>query len=216
MKKAVMLIDYQNDFVNPTGSLYIRWADILHRTINQLIQTFEQQDNTVLIATQDWHPHQTQYFAESLGIEPFTSLSDNNIAWPRHCVANTKGAELFKIDKKRFDIIVRKWLSSKKENYSAFDKDEEWVSIVALNPSYRPLIVKSNLANTLKNMQVDSITIMWVATDFCVHQAVLSALKEKFNITVVENAIKEVFSENKQKIFEEWRKNQVIIKKFSV
>jgi nicotinamidase/pyrazinamidase len=125
MKKiAFMLIDYQNDFVHPEkGTLYVNGAEKLENTIMDLIAVFEK-DRAYMIGTQDWHTKDTNYFAETHGVEPYTQLADGTIAWPRHCVANTFGAEFYgRIKDFKPDLLVRKGQTIEKENFSAFDKD---------------------------------------------------------------------------------------------
>ena len=95
-----------------------------------MIKVFEEKW-AYMIWTQDWHTKDTNYFAETCKVDPYTQLQDGTIAWPRHCVANTFGAEYYgKIKDFKPDLLVRKWQTTEKENYSAFDKDEKWVEIL--------------------------------------------------------------------------------------
>jgi len=212
MKTAFMVIDYQNDFVYPEkGTLYVKWAERLEQTIIDLIRLFGEKW-AYMIWTQDWHPENTKYFAESLVVPPYTQLKDGTIAWPRHCVANTFGAEFYgRVKSFKPDLLVRKGQTADYENYSAFDKDEKWVQILEkIWDTYKPLSWW-NLVEILKEKWIGKIYMVWVATDFCVNEVVLVAIKEWFEVEVFENAIKEVFPENKKKIFENWKKQGVKI-----
>src|SRR4051794_6770844 len=78
---ALVVVDVQNDFADPAGSLFVAGAaDILPR-INAAIADAQAAAATV-VATQDWHPEVTPHFAKDGGI------------WPVHCLAGTWGAEL--------------------------------------------------------------------------------------------------------------------------
>jgi len=212
MKRAFMLIDYQNDFVNPeTWALYVKDAEKIENTIYDLIKLFEE-EKVLTIWTQDWHKFDTNYFAETLNVEPYTQLENGTIAWPRHCVENTFGAQYYwKIADFMPDLLVRKWQGLEKENYSAFDKDKNWVQILEkVDSTYKPLSWW-NLVEILKQRWIDEIIMAGVATDYCVNEAVLAARKNGFNVKVVKNAIKAVFPDTEKEIFKKWAKEGVTI-----
>jgi len=206
-----LLVDPQNDFLNPDWTLYIKWAEKIEKTIQKLIEIF-QQKWAYMIGTQDWHKKDTNYFAESQKVDPYTQLEDGTVAWPRHCVANTFGAEFYgNIKNYKPDLLVRKWQTIEKENYSAFDADPKWVEILEkIWNTYKPLSW-GNLVEVLKNKWIKKLYIAGVATDYCVNEAVLAARNASFEVEVFKNAIKEVYPENKEEIFAKWKKEGVII-----
>src|SRR6185369_15688149 len=80
-RTALVIVDLQNDFADPAGSLWVAGAAKIIPRINDEIVTAERAGSTVVF-TQDWHPESTPHFAKDGGI------------WPVHCVAGTWGAEL--------------------------------------------------------------------------------------------------------------------------
>ena len=71
-RSSLIVVDVQNDFADPAGSLSVSGAASIVPTINA----------EIVVYTQDWHPESTPHFARDGGI------------WPVHCVAGTWGAEL--------------------------------------------------------------------------------------------------------------------------
>ncbi|WP_338971119.1 isochorismatase family protein [Spiroplasma endosymbiont of Panorpa germanica] len=102
MKKALLIVDYQFDFVNPKGSLYVKNAEKLADYINQLINSFKA-DNQFVFASKDWHPENHYSFEK----------------WGKHCQKNTNGAELC-IPTKDIDFTILKGQNQDAESYSAF------------------------------------------------------------------------------------------------
>ena len=92
--------------------------------------------------------------------------------WPVHCVQNTKGAEFHPalIDDMHIRV-VSKGLGDE-DSYSAFDG--------------------TDLALQLRRLGVEEVWIGGLATDYCVKNTVLDALKEGFDVKALENAMRAV------------------------
>ena len=92
--------------------------------------------------------------------------------WPVHCVQNTKGAEFHPAlkDDPRIDVIS-KGLGDK-DCYSAFDE--------------------TDLASKLRQQGVEEVVVGGLATDYCVKNTVLDALKHGFKVKALENAMRAV------------------------
>ena len=106
MAEALLIIDYQNDFI-PGGALPVDEGDRIVDRINELAADprFD-----LVVATRDWHPPGHGSFAEKGG------------PWPVHCVQETEGAELHPdLDRSRIDEVVDKGDRRGVEGYSAFD-----------------------------------------------------------------------------------------------
>ena len=85
--------------------------------------------------------------------------------WPVHCVQGTPGADLHPaLDTEPVDAIVDKGQDRGTEGYSAFDA--------------------TSLAETLRARGVDRVTVVGLATDYCVKNTALDALREGFAVTV--------------------------------
>src|SRR3954469_24948994 len=78
---ALIVVDVQNDFADPAGSLHVRGADRAISVINREAAE-ARAAGALVVLTQDWHPSRTPHFARDGGV------------WPVHCVADSWGAEL--------------------------------------------------------------------------------------------------------------------------
>ena len=100
MKKALLIVDVQNDFC-PGGALGIKEGNQIVPIINTLMDKVD-----IVIATQDWHPQDSTHFQK----------------WPVHCVAETKGAELNpELNKNKINQFALKGTGQDDPGYSAFD-----------------------------------------------------------------------------------------------
>jgi nicotinamidase/pyrazinamidase len=78
---ALVVVDVQNDFADPKGSLYVGEGERVVPLVNREIERALAAD-ALVVYTQDWHPAQTPHFQSGGG------------AWPEHCVQYTWGAQL--------------------------------------------------------------------------------------------------------------------------
>jgi nicotinamidase/pyrazinamidase len=109
----------------------------------------------LVLATRDWHPPDHGSFA----------THDPPGPWPAHCVQGTPGAELHPdLDRGHIDAIVDKGQDPATEGYSGFDA--------------------TGLADVLRARGVDAVTVVGLATDYCVKNTALDALREGFAVTV--------------------------------
>jgi nicotinamidase/pyrazinamidase len=93
------------------------------------------------------------------------SFTEQGGVWPVHCVQGTPGAELHPaLDTEPLDAIVDKGQDPGTEGYSAFDA--------------------TSLAETLRARGVDAVTVVGLATDYCVKNTALDALREGFAVRV--------------------------------
>ena len=109
----------------------------------------------LVVATRDWHPADHGSFDTSQPPGP----------WPPHCVAGTPGAELDDaVPRERVDVIVDKGTDAATEGYSGFEG--------------------TGLEALLRERDVDRVTIVGLATDYCVRATALDALHEGFAVEV--------------------------------
>jgi nicotinamidase/pyrazinamidase len=162
---ALLIVDFQNDFT-PGGALPVEHGDEIAPAINAIAERFE-----LVVATRDWHPADHGSFA-GVEIDPdkWEGLDPPGI-WPIHCVAGTMGAELYPgLDQSLVDVIVDKAQDRYTQGYSSFHGGD--------------------LAKVLRERGVDHVYIAGLATDYCVKNTVLDAVREGFAVTVVEDAIR--------------------------
>jgi nicotinamidase/pyrazinamidase len=90
-------------------------------------------------------------------------------AWPPHCVQGTEGAQ-FSSDLKlpNHTLVISKATDPKHEAYSAFDN--------------------TNLDNELKQLGIKRLFVAGLATDYCVVNTVLDAIKLGFEVVVLMDA----------------------------
>jgi nicotinamidase/pyrazinamidase len=85
--------------------------------------------------------------------------------WPPHCVQGTRGAELHaSLDRSKVDVVVDAGYEPGLEGYSGFEE--------------------TDLAEVLRGRGVDEVTVVGLATDYCVRETALDALREGFRVTV--------------------------------
>ncbi len=158
MSRALLIVDYQNDFVPPGGALAVPGGDEVAEPINALARSgaFD-----LVVATRDWHPADHGSFAAQGG------------PWPVHCVRGTSGAELHAaLDRSAIDAVIDKGQASGTEGYSGFDA--------------------TGLAALLRERGIDAVTVVGLATDYCVRHTALDALREGFAVRVESGAVRGV------------------------
>lgn len=100
MKKALLIVDVQNDFC-PGGALAVNDGDKIVPIINQIENKFD-----IVISSQDWHPATTVHFEK----------------WPPHCIAGTFGADFHpNLNTDKIDLKLLKGTGNKDDGYSAFE-----------------------------------------------------------------------------------------------
>jgi len=172
MPHALIVIDVQNDFC-PGGALAVPGGDQIVPGINALMAEAE-----AVILTQDWHPAGHSSFATSHdGKAPYDMVDmpyGPQVLWPDHCIQGSPGAafhEALHVD--RSEMIVRKGYRPDIDSYSAlFENDHE---------------TPTGLEGYLRSRGIDTLTMVGLATDFCVHFSAMDAARAGFNVTVRTN-----------------------------
>jgi nicotinamidase/pyrazinamidase len=162
---ALLIVDFQNDFT-PSGALPVEHGDEIADPINEIADRFG-----FVVATRDWHPPDHGSF-EGVEVDPerWHGIDPPGI-WPVHCVQGTPGAELHPaLDRSKVDQVVDKAQDPYTQGYSSFHG--------------------GNLAEVLREHGVDHVYVAGLATDYCVKNTVLDAVREGFDVTVVTDAIR--------------------------
>lgn len=163
---ALIVVDVQNDFADPGGSLYVEGGEDAIPFINAEIEEAVRNGATV-VYTQDWHPEVTSHFQKYGGV------------WPIHCVAGTKGAE-FHPDLDVIDgaMVVRKGVGGE-DGYSAFN----------LRDPESGEITPTGLAEGLDG--IEDVVVVGLALDYCVKDTAVDAT-DHFNTTVLASGCRPV------------------------
>ncbi|MBV1904362.1 MAG: bifunctional nicotinamidase/pyrazinamidase, partial [Marinosulfonomonas sp.] len=169
--QALIVIDVQNDFC-PGGRLAVENGAGIVPGINVLMDEFA---NVVL--TQDWHPANHSSFADNQpGKAPYEMIDmpyGQQIMWPVHCVQGSPGARFH--DDLRTDpasMIIRKGMRTEIDSYSGFFENDHETA--------------TGLDGYLKNLGVDTLTMVGLATDFCVNFTAVDAAGLGYQVHVVE------------------------------
>lgn len=175
--RALLVIDVQNDFC-PGGRLAVPKGDEVVPIINGLMDGFDH-----VLFTQDWHPKGHFSFASSHdGREPYDTVEldyGEQILWPDHCVQGSDGAEFhpsLRVD--RGELIIRKGFRPEIDSYSAFfENDQE---------------TPTGLTGYLRERGIDTLYLVGLATDFCVHWSAVDGRKQDFDVYVVRDATRAI------------------------
>ncbi|MBV7395435.1 bifunctional nicotinamidase/pyrazinamidase [Mameliella sediminis] len=166
---ALIVIDVQNDFC-PGGALAVERGDEIVQPINALMAEFE-----TVILTQDWHPAGHSSFASShQGKAPFDLIDmpyGPQVLWPDHCIQGSPGANFhMELEGDRADLIIRKGFNPAIDSYSAFFENDHRTP--------------TGLEGYLRTRGIDRLTMVGLATDFCVNFSAVDAAKLGFDVTV--------------------------------
>jgi len=177
MTNALIMIDIQNDFC-PAGALAVTGGDEIIPAVNAM-----QGDFDVKVLTQDWHPSDHSSFADNHdGATPFSTTQmpyGTQVLWPRHCVIGSEGAA-FKdeLNTDTADMIVRKGYNPRIDSYSAFFENDQRT--------------QTGLHGYLQERGVKALTLVGLATDFCVKFSALDGVKLGYGVTVVQSACRAI------------------------
>nr|WED68725.1 bifunctional nicotinamidase/pyrazinamidase [Pectobacterium colocasium] len=173
MKKALLLVDLQNDFC-PGGALAVHEGDRVVAVANRAIEACVAAGVTV-IASQDWHPNNHGSFAVNANTK-VGEIGELN-GWPQirrpvHCVQGTTGADFHPaLNQSAIQWIVQKGLSQRIDSYSAF-----------FDNGHR---LKTELDAWLHANHITHLTILGLATDYCVKFSVLDAIALGYHTEVL-------------------------------
>jgi nicotinamidase/pyrazinamidase len=166
-RAAVVVVDMQNDFADPQGSLHVAGGEDVVAAVNASVEA-ARAAGAVVVYTQDWHPASTPHFAKDGGI------------WPVHCVAGTWGASLV-AGLTVAGPVVRKGVAGE-DGYSGFTvRDPQ-------SGEEQP----TQLAALLHDRGVSRVVVVGLATDYCVKATALDAIALGFATTVLTDAVRAV------------------------
>jgi nicotinamidase/pyrazinamidase len=162
---ALVVIDVQNDFADPKGSLSVAGGAALISVINLEISRAKS-SHSLLVATQDWHPESTPHFAKDGGI------------WPVHCVGGTWGAELHP------DLALPEGThkvhkgSNGEDGYSGF----------TMRDPVTAEEIPTELDDLLRERDIKRVVVLGLATDYCVQATALDAVRLGYESAVLTDA----------------------------
>jgi nicotinamidase/pyrazinamidase len=175
--EALIVIDVQNDFC-PGGALAVSGGDEIVPLVNRLIDS-----HAHVVLTQDWHPAGHSSFASShAGTAPFGSIDltyGPQTLWPDHCVQGTKGAEFHTgLAWTKAELVIRKGFRPDIDSYSAFFENDRKTP--------------TGLAGYLRERGLSKLSLVGLATDYCVAYSALDARRLGFETSVILDACRAI------------------------
>ena len=171
MKKALLVIDVQNDFC-PAGALEVAGGNEIIPYINEEMVKYD-----CVVLTQDWHPKGHSSFATSHeGKNPLELIKmpyGDQVLWPDHCVQGSKGAEFHPdLNIEQANAIIRKGSNPFIDSYSAFFENDRKTP--------------TGLDGYFKSLEIENINLVGLATDFCVNYSAQDAANLGYKVSVLE------------------------------
>lgn len=166
-RTALVVVDVQNDFADPAGSLYVKGGEEVIGVINAEIAR-ARAAGALVVYTQDWHPASTPHFAKDGGV------------WPVHCVMHTWGAELhpgLEVD----GPVVRKG-SHGEDGYSGF----------TMRDPVTGEETDTELGSLLAERAISKVVVVGLATDYCVKETAIDAARRGLDTVVLSSGVRAV------------------------
>ena len=163
-RTALIVVDVQNDFADPNGSLSVAGGEGIIPVVNRETE-IAIDAGAFVVYTQDWHPAHTPHFAQDGGI------------WPVHCVGDEWGADVHPA----LEVMgpsVHKGANGE-DGYSGF----------TMRDAVSGAEVPTELEGLLRDRGVERVVVCGLATDYCVKSTAQDAVRLGFATTVLLDAI---------------------------
>jgi len=175
--EALIVIDVQNDFC-PGGALAVTDGDAIIPQINALMADF-----ACVVLTQDWHPADHASFAANHpGAAAFSLIQmpyGPQVLWPVHCVQGTVGAAFHPaLHSDSGQMVIRKGFRAAIDSYSAFFENDHQTA--------------TGLEGYLRSRGITALTMVGLATDFCVAYSAEDAAGLGFEVTLLASACRAI------------------------
>ena len=158
MKRALVIVDVQNDFCEG-GSLAVPGGAEVARRISEHARA-HREDYAAVVATRDWHADPGPHFSDH---------PDYHDSWPVHCIAGSPGAQFHpNLDTHLVDEVFDK--GQRAAAYSGFEAHTA---------------AGESLGDWLKKNGIEGLDVGGIATDYCVRATVMDALAEGFQVRLL-------------------------------
>lgn len=166
-RTALLVVDVQNDFADPEGSLYVTGGEDIVPFVNAEIARAVEA-GALVVYSRDWHPESTPHFAKDGGV------------WPVHCVRDTWGAEFHP------DLVIEGPTILKgvggEDGYSAFSvRDPETGDVAA-----------TELGALLRERAVERAVVVGLATDYCVKETAIDGQHAGLHVVALADGMRAV------------------------
>ncbi len=167
-RTALVVVDVQNDFADPAGSLYVGGGEDIVPVVETAVRRARLASSRV-VYTQDWHPAVTPHFRTGGGI------------WPVHCVQGTWGAALHPGLDAPSGEFLRKGADGR-DGYSGFSVRDP------LSGEREDTVLHEMLTAD----GVERLVVCGLATDYCVVETVMDARMLGYPVRVLRAGIRAV------------------------
>ena len=167
-RTALIVVDLQNDFADPAGSLSVAGGGGIVPYVNEQIAAAVAAGAFVAY-TQDWHPPSTPHFAKDGG------------RWPVHCVAGTWGAAFHPSLDAGAGPSVHKGVDGE-DGYSGF----------TVRDPRDETLAPTELGRLLAARGIRRVVVCGLATDYCVRATALDAIAMGYPTNVLVEGVRAV------------------------
>lgn len=178
MPKALIIVDVQNDFCEG-GSLATERGAEVAALISEYIET-RHGDYEAIVATLDWHVNPGDHFSDT---------PDYKTSWPRHCVAESRGADTHEnLDTDYIEAFFRK--GAFEAAYSGFEgllapENSVMTGEREAGAAVEDETPKLALDDWLQEHEITDVDVVGIATDFCVKATALDAVDAGYETRVL-------------------------------
>lgn len=178
--KTLVIVDFQKDFANPSGALYVNGAEQAEEAIINYIEK-NAKDLSDVIFTVDWHSPDHCSFKKNGGI------------WPVHCLQFSEGAG---ISDKILKVCVDNNIPIKVFKKGNYDDTEEYGAFQYMYKFDQSHYIKTcNETNQHIYLDCSDLVVCGIAGDYCVKETLNNLLRHNvnenlnLNIEVLRNGI---------------------------
>ncbi|ODV63137.1 nicotinamidase [Ascoidea rubescens DSM 1968] len=204
ISRALVIIDLQEDFLPPNGSLAVKDGREIIGDVNELIN-LDKYKWKLVIASKDWHPKDHCSFASNNNVKEFSlvefsqpgtkgAIKAKQVVWPDHCIQNEKGSEFGYEFREKFERLKEKYGNGRvKVVEKGYLKDREYYS--CFNDVWNSH--HTEMEAILDENEITDVYFVGIAYDYCVlHSSISCARLKKFHTYVLKDVCKSVAPEN--------------------
>jgi len=174
-------VDTQVDFMLPAGALYVPRADTIIPNLKRLM-AYATENHIPVLASADAHPRDDPSFAQ----------------WPPHCVVGTPGQERIPETRLPGEMVIH-------NQPGDFKLPADWPDRLAIEIQKTAYSVAENpnFQELMAALGPCRFAVFGVATEFCVHDSVMSLRRLGAPVALVTDAIRGITSEGERKAIDE-------------
>ena len=193
MKRFLVVVDAQNDFMQPYGALSIKGADLVIDKINDFLYATSKDSYVGALFTFDTH-HMPEYVD-----------SEEGKMFPPHCIEDTKGWGLA-VSTLMLNYRIPQY-TLKKGVFDMWAENDLYVETASGGKIHRDEFFN----NLLHEKGVTEVDVVGVASDYCVKYAIDGLVKMGFKVNVFGNCTKEIARDMKSVVEENWPTNVTLV-----